>query len=304
VQIVETVGGAVTSTRQFVFADGGMCEIRDGSGNVTNQLFKFGETISSNKYFFAYDRLGSVRGLSDINGIVQSEYTYSPYGAVTKIRENVASDFLFASLMIHSRSGLNLSRTRLYNSTLGRWLSRDPLASKGLNLYAYVAGDPINSTDPTGLITPTLESGTQFTQAIGKLAGMCECPKCLSDGQSASTCRQEAAKISLALWMAWLANFNMLDPRNQNYIHVGDIIGGHICWDWAALYHNALNALNLTIWDHATEHRTDSNGFVFHYAEHIWIKQQNGCEAWADDGWGSEEGQLIHYTPPFPTGWQ
>ncbi len=41
---------------------------------------------------------------------------------------------------------------RYYSPSLGRWLSRDPIAEQGgLNLYAYVLNDPINSTDPLGL---------------------------------------------------------------------------------------------------------------------------------------------------------
>jgi uncharacterized protein RhaS with RHS repeats len=41
---------------------------------------------------------------------------------------------------------------RPYSSSLGRWLSRDPLGeSMGTNLYAYVANSPTNASDPLGL---------------------------------------------------------------------------------------------------------------------------------------------------------
>lgn len=39
-----------------------------------------------------------------------------------------------------------------YSSTLGRWISRDPIEEQGgLNLYAYVVNNPIAFADPLGL---------------------------------------------------------------------------------------------------------------------------------------------------------
>ncbi|WP_430520885.1 RHS repeat-associated core domain-containing protein [Aliivibrio sp.] len=37
-------------------------------------------------------------------------------------------------------------------ANLGRWLNRDPLQEAGgINLYAYVNGDPMGYVDPDGL---------------------------------------------------------------------------------------------------------------------------------------------------------
>jgi uncharacterized protein RhaS with RHS repeats len=39
-----------------------------------------------------------------------------------------------------------------YDSTIGRWLSRDPIGEEGgLNLYRYVGNRPIHTVDPLGL---------------------------------------------------------------------------------------------------------------------------------------------------------
>ena len=62
------------------------------------------------------------------------------------------ADFGFTGDYFHKASGLNLTLYRAYDPNIGRWLSRDPLAERGgLNLYAYVQGDPINRIDPNGL---------------------------------------------------------------------------------------------------------------------------------------------------------
>jgi hypothetical protein len=43
-------------------------------------------------------------------------------------------------------------KARIYSPTLGRFLQPDPIGyGDGMNMYAYVGGDPVNFTDPTGL---------------------------------------------------------------------------------------------------------------------------------------------------------
>ena len=48
-------------------------------------------------------------------------------------------------------SGLVYFGYRFYMPNLGRWLNRDPLQEAGgINLYAYVMGDPMGYVDPDG----------------------------------------------------------------------------------------------------------------------------------------------------------
>jgi RHS repeat-associated protein len=55
-------------------------------------------------------------------------------------------------MFLHQPSGLYLTTYRAYDPVTGRWLSRDPIKEQGgINLYRYVASDPVNFVDPEGL---------------------------------------------------------------------------------------------------------------------------------------------------------
>jgi RHS repeat-associated protein len=73
----------------------------------------------------------------------------------------VHADYRYAALVSHAQSGLYLANYRAYSPTTGRWLSRDPIfEAGGVNLYAYVGGNPISRIDPLGLTTINFDSST------------------------------------------------------------------------------------------------------------------------------------------------
>jgi RHS repeat-associated protein len=149
VKIVEVTGGSTTSTKQFVWCDNQLCEERDGSGNATKQFFNGGQKNGTTSYFYTSDHEGSIREAIDSSSSVQAQYSYSPFGEVTKISEAVPSDFGFSGYYVHGRSGLNMTRFRLYSSALARWLSRDPIGEG--SSYSYVDNRPTGAIDPWGL---------------------------------------------------------------------------------------------------------------------------------------------------------
>jgi RHS repeat-associated protein len=99
------------------------------------------------------DDQGSIREMVDASGNLVAEYAYDPYGRQTRIGgAGPDSDFGYAGYYVHSRSGLNLTATRAYSPSLGRFINRDPSGEEGgINLYAYVMNNPIGHSDPTGL---------------------------------------------------------------------------------------------------------------------------------------------------------
>jgi len=70
--------------------------------------------------------------------------------------------FLFAVLLY---AGLVPQASAVYDPTVGRWLSRDPINEEGgINLYGYVWNSPIMATDPYGLdvvVDPSLSQGAK-----------------------------------------------------------------------------------------------------------------------------------------------
>ncbi|MDD5263077.1 MAG: hypothetical protein PHD76_14635 [Methylacidiphilales bacterium] len=67
-------------------------------------------------------------------------------------RHDMQSDFRYTGHYYHEKSGLTLAPYRAYDANLGRWLSRDPIEEEGgINLYGYVANNPLRWIDPFGL---------------------------------------------------------------------------------------------------------------------------------------------------------
>ena len=78
-------------------------------------------------------------------------------------------------------TGLYYFKARVYAPSLGRFLEPDPIGfAGGLNLYAYVGGDPINFTDPTGL-TPVMVEPIDCYREEGE-DGRVICPAVNSGG--------------------------------------------------------------------------------------------------------------------------
>ena len=97
----------------------------------------------------------------DRGGIV-GQFDYAPYGETRQRSGTVLPERGYAGLFRHADSGLYLTHYRAYSPIHGRWLSRDPIhEAGGINLYAYVNGNPISNIDPLGL-------EWQFSQSTGQ----------------------------------------------------------------------------------------------------------------------------------------
>jgi RHS repeat-associated protein len=100
------------------------------------------------------DERGSITAVSDSNGNVNAMIRYDDYGISTTSSGVVPifGRFGYTGQAYLHELGMYNYRARIYAPTLGRFLQTDPIGyGDGLNMYAYVGGDPVNFVDPLGL---------------------------------------------------------------------------------------------------------------------------------------------------------
>ncbi|MGA7813495.1 RHS repeat-associated core domain-containing protein [Caballeronia sp.] len=113
-------------------------------------------------YLYA-DQQGSIVALANSTGATTSSQAYGPFG---ETEGAPASRFAYTGQQYLAPLGLYYYKARMYSPTLGRFLQTDPIGTKDdLNLYAYVKNNPVNFTDPTGLLAKT-QTGSNFNTNI------------------------------------------------------------------------------------------------------------------------------------------
>jgi RHS repeat-associated protein len=108
------------------------------------------------------DGLGSVRGVVDNTLAVQESRMYDPYGNPFGVVGTNQTVYGFTGEQTDENKLLHL-RKRYMNPALGAFVSLDPFEGAtcrpmSLNGYSWVEGNPINSTDPSGMIVSALLS--------------------------------------------------------------------------------------------------------------------------------------------------
>ncbi|MCR9204234.1 MAG: hypothetical protein NXH75_06640, partial [Halobacteriovoraceae bacterium] len=170
-RIEKSVDGVIT---RYIYDNEDILFELDGNNQITkvfthgggiDEPLSFEDKLAQQTYFYHADHLGSIIGLSNSSGNLVQNYVYDSFGNVSIFdgsgtsfnlgSEPIKQPYGYTSRELDAESDLYYYRARYYNSSIGRFISEDPIkfSSGDENLYRYVESSPIINIDPTGFVT-------------------------------------------------------------------------------------------------------------------------------------------------------
>jgi RHS repeat-associated protein len=169
------------STTEFAWNDSGSLPLllQETTGSDTTS-YVYGPTglpleevlPSGATYYSSQDDLGSTRAVTDSSGAVADTDSYDPYGNVTASTGTVQNNLLYCGQSMDSESGLYYLQARYYDPLTGQFTGVDPLVAETGMPYAYTAGDPVNTSDASGLCSWFGCVG-QVLNTVSEATGVC-----------------------------------------------------------------------------------------------------------------------------------
>lgn len=148
-----TLGGSTTA---FLYDGPNVAQELAGGSAVANLLTGdadevFLRTDAIGNRFLLADALGGTMTLTDGAAMVQTLYTYEPFGATAASGTTNPNPIQFMGRE-NDGTGLYFYRARYYDPQRQRFVSADPLGfAGGINEYEFVRSNPATFTDPFGL---------------------------------------------------------------------------------------------------------------------------------------------------------
>jgi RHS repeat-associated protein len=100
--------------------------------------------------YYLHNRHGDITEIVDGRGKILSKYTYAPFGNLRESLERIDNKYKYAGQQYDQITDHYYLRSRYYAPQIGRFIQEDAFRGDGLNLYAYVANNPLKYVDPSG----------------------------------------------------------------------------------------------------------------------------------------------------------
>jgi len=140
-QLIAETNSSGTPLKEYIYLDGEVIAVKEYQSNP-------------GLYYYLNDHLGTPQRLIAADGTVVWQAAYLPFGAAQVSIAQVVNNIRFPGQYYDSETGLHYNWHRFYDPDTGRYISADPIGlAGGMNLYAYVQGNPVNAVDPEGLLT-------------------------------------------------------------------------------------------------------------------------------------------------------
>lgn len=155
---------------EFTFDRGSIITEVDGSGGISTRSIRGLNLVAQkNKQgmlsYYLHNAHGDVVNIVDGAGDILNDYTYDAFGNTETYVEKVSNRFMYSGEQFDKATGLYYLRARYYNPEIGRFIQEDPFRGDGLNLYAYVANNPVKYVDPSGYSKCLVDEGKENTNS-------------------------------------------------------------------------------------------------------------------------------------------
>ena len=160
--VIAVLDGGTNLIRSFAWGSdlSGSMQAAGGVGGLISMTVYGGANAGT--YFYCYDGNGNVIALVNAaSGAIAAQYEYGPFGELLRATGPLAftNPFRFSTKYQDDETGLLYYGYRFYNPSTAKWPSRDPIGERGgMNLFAFVGNNSINTEDAFGACTIKLVS--------------------------------------------------------------------------------------------------------------------------------------------------
>ena len=130
-------------------------------------------SVTSTVQWFLADHQGSIRDVVNSDGANLAHVVYDSFGRIvggTSGTFELRFGYTGRELATESGDNVYFYRRRFYDAGVGRFLSQDPIGFEAgdTNLYRYVRNDPLNRTDPSGLVSVAIYDANDNSHMRGE----------------------------------------------------------------------------------------------------------------------------------------